>query len=452
MQRRDFLAATVSSAFSGRGTVWTMNARSAASPPQRGTQAADVIIIYNSKDSAEAAAAVELQKFIGAMTKVQPRLVKDSAGGISSGSTRFLVGRTPALEELLRSGKLEDPARMNPEAYIVRSIAPGEKSDVAFLGGTGAATLYAVYHYLEKACGCGFYWDGDHVPSREDVPVQGIDIAAQPHFSERMGMNLTLYWYSAPWWEWNDWKAYIDWALKARLNILSLWDTPGEDLAWERAWDRLDVSIHDHSYSGPPYGIFAPIKYGVRPPLSKAWREGQSELNKQVIQYARARGMRTLVPAVPGIVPPEFIDAYPDAHTFEISWAGLPKQTYLHPLSPVYHDAGKAFLEEYTNLYGTDHLYWLENYLECDVQGGQQLQEDVRREIAGANFKIVAADWAVRGRATASGRCVANHLSPAYRASAAGCKTISPGRIFFSWRNTMVVGQFPLFSMIYTEN
>ena len=279
------------------------------------------------------------------MTKAQPHLVRDNAAELSTRSTRLLVGRTPATEELVRSGKLEDPAHKNPEAYVVRSLRSGERDDVAFLGGTGIATLYAVYHYLQKECGCGFYWDGDHAPPLEIVPVEGINISAQPYFSERMCMNLTLYWYSAPWWEWEDWKGYIDWALKARFNILSLWDTPGEDVAWDKAWKRLGVEIPDRSYSGPPYGSFAPIKYGVRPPLNRAWREGQSALTKQVIQYARARGMRSLVPAVPGIVPPEFVQAYPEARTFEISWAGLPKQTYLHPLSPFYHDAGRAFLE-----------------------------------------------------------------------------------------------------------
>ena len=60
-------------------------------------------------------------------------------------------------------------------------------------------------------------------------------------------MNLTLYWSSAPWWEWDDWKAYVDWTLKARFNILSLWDTPGEDVAWNKAWKRLGLEISDLS-------------------------------------------------------------------------------------------------------------------------------------------------------------------------------------------------------------
>jgi len=56
--------------------------------------------------------------------------------------------------------------------------------------------------------------------------------------------------------------------------------------------------------------------------------------------------MRWVVPAVPGIDPPEYESSHPQAQTLEISWAQLPKQTYLHPLSGQYHEAGKAFFEE----------------------------------------------------------------------------------------------------------
>jgi alpha-N-acetylglucosaminidase len=358
--------------------------------PKRWAKVSGITILYNSRDSAEAAAALELQSYLSRLSGATPELVDGVAHAqVNSATTQFLVGRTPLVRELLAAGEIEDPAMKHSEAYLVRSVMAGQTSRVAFLGATGIATLYAVYHYLQKECGVGFYWDGDHIPSIDAVPVEGVSISTQPYFNERMCMNLTLYWYSVPWWDWNDWKAYIDWTLKARLNILSLWCTPGEDVAWERAWRRFGVKVDDASYSGPPYGIFAPIKYGIRGPSSREWRNGQSELTKKIIEYARARGMRTLAPAVSGIVPPEFVSSNPNARIFESSWSSLPKQKYLHPMSAQYHDVGKAFLEEYVSLYGTDHLYWLENYLECDVEGPPAFQQDVRREIAGANFRIV---------------------------------------------------------------
>lgn len=393
MHRRNFLAGTLSSIMPSAVSAWSIQSDThtgAAGRPEGEARPRDIIIVNDSTDPAETAAAQELQSFMERMTKTQPRMAPlISPEGTQPSLTPFLVGRSPAMRQLISAGKLEDPAKKNAEAYVVQSVISDGKPHLAFLGGTGIATLYAVYHYLEKICGCGFYWDGDHVPHRETVPVRNIDISAEPYFRERMCMNLTLYWYSVPWWEWEDWKGYIDWALKARFNILSLWDTPGEDVAWKKAWKRMGVEVADDSYSGPPYEIFAPIKYGVRPPLTEAWREGQSELNKQITKYARERGMRSLVPAVPGIIPPEYASAHPEARAFEISWAGLPKQKYLHPLSPQYHDVGKAFLEEYLSLYGSDHLFWLENYLECDVVGSDEVQSDVRREIAGANFKVM---------------------------------------------------------------
>jgi alpha-N-acetylglucosaminidase len=390
MRRRNFLAATFSAVVPAVVPAWAEVTNTNVIRPVEGVKTGDVIIIYNSRDSAETAAAQELKSFLGRMTQAQPQLAAEgSQASAGSATTQFLVGRTAMSEALIASGKIEDPAKRNVEAYVVRSVITGGKPGIAFLGGTGIATLYSVYQYLEKLCGCGFYWDGDHVPRRETIPAQDINISAQPYFRERMCMNLTLYWYSTPWWEWEDWKAYIDWTLKARINILSMWDTPGEDVAWKKVWKRTGVEVSDSSYSGPPYEIFAPIKYRVRPPLPEAWREGQRALNEQIIQYARARGMRCLAPAVPGICPPEYVSAYPEARTFEISWARLPKQTYLHPLSPEYHRVGRAFLEEYNSLYGTDHLYWLENYLECEVLGSGDIQQEVRREIQGANFKIM---------------------------------------------------------------
>ncbi len=392
MRRRNFLASTFSSLASYQFLTWAFG-KNLGTPPakqSRGTKPSELAIIYNPAQSAEEAAAGELRDFLARMTGVTPHVVEGSdRDEIPDHTVHFLVGRTPAVSSMISRGEIEDPAKTNPEAYSVRSLAGGGGGQVVFLGGTGIATLYAVYHFLEKHCGVGFFWDGDRVPRRELVPTGSIDISAVPRFNERMCMNLTLYWYSAPWWEWDDWQAYIDWTLKSRFNILSLWDTPGEDVAWRKAWKKVGVEIADDSYSGPPYEIFAPIKYGVRPPLSAGWREGQSELNRKIIQYARARGMRSLVPAIPGIVPPELASAPSDARTFEISWAGLPKQKYLHPSTPLYHQVGKTFLEEYVSLYGTDHLYWLENYLECDIQGPDDLQQEVRREIAGANFQVV---------------------------------------------------------------
>ena len=389
MRRRNFLATALSPLVANGASAWANLAGPQVAHPGEGIGLRDIYIDGNRNDSAEAVATAELRDFLRRMTSGHSASGAAEESSSDRAPVRFLVGRTPATEQLIAAGKIADPAKKNPEAYIVRALEDGGKTKVVFLGGTGIATLYAVYHYLEQYCGCGFYWDGDHVPRRATLPAKGVDLAAQPWFRERMFLNLPLYWYSAPWWEWKDWKQYLDWAVKARFNILSLWDTPGEDVVWKKVWKKFGVEIADGSWSGPPYEIFAPIKYGVRGPMTDAWREGQSELTQKIVRYVRERGMRAVNPAVPGVVPPEFAAAHPDSRTFELSWNSLPKRRYLHPLSPEYHDVGKEFLEEYNALYGSDHLYWLENYLECDIVGPQELQTEVRSKIQKANFKVM---------------------------------------------------------------
>jgi len=391
MQRRKFLGTTLAALIS---KPYAANPADAWLAKKSGTiddgiPPADTAIVYNSALSPEAVGAAELHEFLRGMTGNPPQLIDESKHPeIPRVACMMIVGRTREIQNRIAQGTLPEPAQKHQEAYIVRSLeAPARQ--LVFLGGTPIATLYAVYHYLEECCQVGFFWDGDHIPKRSNIPVAGIQIEAQPRFSERMCFDLPLYWYVAPWWEWEDWRKYLDWTLKSRFNILSLWGTPGEDVVWERVWKEMGIEISNTSFSGPPYEIFAPIKYGVRPPLLPAWREFQSELARKTTEYVRTRGMRTLVPAVPGVVPPEFIPRYPDARLFQASWNGFPKLHYLYPLSPTYNRVGKAFLENYLSTYGTDHLYWIENYIEYDIGGPEELQQEVRREIVGANFKVI---------------------------------------------------------------
>jgi alpha-N-acetylglucosaminidase len=350
-----------------------------------------VRIVHDATSSSESLAAQELARYIERMTGVRPDLHDESKPvPASSPAGAILVGRTRATARLISSGALSDPARENAEAYLLRWVPDGG-GQLVLLGATPIATWFAVYHYLEHCCGVGFFADGDQAPRRDALPFHGIRQSTAPRFAERMAMNLTIYWYSAPWWDWDDWRRYIDWLLKSRYNILTLWDTPGEDVVWREVWRKFGVSVAQGSYSGPPFGMFPPIKYGVDPPQPAAWALWQRDLNGKIIEYARARGMKTVSPALSGMVPPEFKRVFPHARTFESIWPGPDRysQTYLHPADPLYRKTGKAFLEAYNALYGTDHFYWLENYLECAVRGDAALRDEVRREIAGANFKIL---------------------------------------------------------------
>ena len=347
-----------------------------------------VRILYPGAPGPEAVAAQELARYIRELTGAAPALVDEARAGDTQGTTfTMLVGRTLATGRLLADGSLRDPAHLHPEAYLVRTVGNGPAAPLVFLGGTPIATLYAVYHYLQHCCGVGFFWDGDHMPRLPALPLAGIAIQARPHFDDRFYFNGCLHVYTAPWWEWEDWRRYIDWMVKSRFNVLDLSSSPGYNHLWQRVWRKFGVEIAPESWSGPPFDLHT--SFGVEPSKTTGWREGRAVLQKKIVDYARSRGMRIVLPSLPGVVPPEFPRAHPNEKVLRTRWAEFPERLYLHPRSRMYHDVGKTFLAECVREFGTDHLYTLENYGELNLNEPEDLKRDIRREIVRANFRIV---------------------------------------------------------------
>lgn len=364
------------------------------SNPRREISAVDLALLYRPDlSSPETVAAKELQKFLAMMTGHTPPLLDETKLTERPGWPVVMsVGRTRLATEMIASGAIDEPGQRHPEAYLVRSLTNDNQTIVIFLGGSGIATLYAVYHYLEQYCGVGFFWDGDHLPQRSAIPVGDISIATQPFFRDRLYFNPCLWYYSVPWWHWEEWQRYIDWMLKRRFNILDVSFSPGLNALWEKVWAKFGVTIAETSWSGPPYDLAGASTYApIKPPSSAAWREGRAALHRQIVDYARARGLRIVGPKFDGAVPPEFRQVYPDAPLLPAVWAGFPPHYYLDPTSSLYRAVGEAFLEAYIAEYGTDHLYHLANLGELALDVPTEIKRNFRLRLPQANLALVRA-------------------------------------------------------------
>ncbi len=360
----------------------------------RAVPTADLVILYRSDlSSPEIVAAHELQKYLTALTGHTPPLLDEATLPGQPGAPAVLsVGRTRLSAEMIASGAIDEPRQRHSEAYLVRSLAKDNQTVVIFLGGSGIATLYAVYHYLEQYCEVGFFWDGDHVPQRSTVPVGGISIDTQPFFRDRLYFNPCLWYYTVPWWHWEEWQRYIDWMLKRRFNILDVSFSPGLNALWEKVWAKFGVTLAETSWSGPPYDLAGASTYApIKPPSSAAWREGRAALHRQIVDYARARGLRIVGPKFDGAVPPEFRQVYLDAPLLPAVWAGFPPHYYLDPTSALYRAVGEAFLEAYIAEYGTDHLYHLANLGELALDVPAESKRQFRLRLPEANLALVRA-------------------------------------------------------------
>ena len=54
--------------------------------------------------------------------------------------------------------------RYNTDDYRIQTLEVNGRAHLLLAGGRPRSTLYAVYRYFEKFCGCRWFWDGDRIP------------------------------------------------------------------------------------------------------------------------------------------------------------------------------------------------------------------------------------------------------------------------------------------------
>ena len=93
------------------------------------------------------------------------------------------------------------------------------------------------------------------------------------------------------------------------------------------------------------------------------------KLQQQILARERALGMKPVLQAFTGHVPPATRKHYPEATLHELRWAEWP--TYmLDPLDPLFGRFAAAFLEEQRHLFGTSHLYAADTFIEMSPSRG----------------------------------------------------------------------------------
>uniref|UniRef100_UPI0032178F03 alpha-N-acetylglucosaminidase TIM-barrel domain-containing protein n=1 Tax=uncultured Draconibacterium sp. TaxID=1573823 RepID=UPI0032178F03 len=193
----------------------------------------------------------------------------------------------PVVHELIREGTLESlDIQYGGDNYRMLSLSRNGSNYLILAGGSGRSTIYAVYDFFRKQAGAEYFWDGDIIPEKQQVQLSGIDVLEKPHFEYR-GLRYFahrgLHRFQAEHWDLEDWKREIDWLMKKRFNLFMI--RTGIDDLFQRAFpedvpyppvDEQDPDAEQRSYNDRT--SFWPLKY-------------RGELRKQVLQYARDRGL-----------------------------------------------------------------------------------------------------------------------------------------------------------------
>lgn len=216
------------------------------------------------------------------ITGKEAEIVRSDDGG----SDLVLIGSdavNPAVHELIRSGKLETLGiRTGTDDYRLLSLSEGGRRILILAGGRTRADYYAVYDYFERFCGCRWFWDGDRIPERGELPLENIDVTHKFRFRYR-GLRYfahrSLHRFQAEHWSWPEWKTELDYLVKKKFNLFML--RIGHDDLFQKAFpetvgyppeDRRDPDAIDRSFDDRT------VFWGLRE---------RSRLRKKIMDYAK---------------------------------------------------------------------------------------------------------------------------------------------------------------------
>ena len=164
-----------------------------------------------------------------------------------------------ALTDKMIFGQIKDfGIRYGTDDYCIRCFAENGRRVLILAGGRGRSTLYAVYDFFERFCGCHWFWDGDVIPKLDSIELCDIDTVESPRFEFR-GMRYfahrSLHRFQAEHWGYEDWRRELFYLTKKRLNFFML--RIGMDDLWQRAFP--EVCSYDTEPAGEGYNDRTPM-------------------------------------------------------------------------------------------------------------------------------------------------------------------------------------------------
>ncbi len=305
------------------------------------------------------------------------------------------------------AGRLLGP---RAEEFVFRSIPAEAGADVfevsasggrVVIGGnTGVSMASGLNWYLRHACHAEVSLYGVQLQLPTPLPdLAPVVRRVSPH-RYRYLLNYCCFGYSLAWWDWPQWERLIDWMALNGINMPLA--VTGQEAVWEAVGRRLglrDAEMREF-LPGPPYLPFGWMGCldGWGGPLPRAWSREQAKLERRILARERGLGMTPVLQGFTGHVPQTLTRVLPGARLEPITWMGF--QTFvLDPASEEFQEVGRLFLEEQTRLYGTDHLYASDTFIEMTPPSGDPAYlAGLSRAVLGAMTAVdPEARWVLQG-------------------------------------------------------
>ena len=249
-----------------------------------------------------------------------------------------------------------------------------EKGKVVIAANNAGTMAVGLNYYLNNYCLTTVSEYAAHpVEMPKTLPEVPEPVTVSAKVPYRFYLNYCTFGYTMPWWGWKEWERFIDWMALNGVNMpLAI---TGEEAVWQRVWRRYGLSdeqIRAH-FTGPahlPWHRMVNMN-SFQGPLPQEWIDGQAKLQKKILARERSLSMRPVLHSFSGSVPRIFREMHPEAQITQVSnWGrfGTPYRCcFLSPTDPLYAEIQRAYIEEQTAMFGTDHLYGLDPFNEVDA-------------------------------------------------------------------------------------
>ncbi len=296
--------------------------------------------------------------------------------------------------------QFQEISRLSDSTDLFRITTDGKIVTIA--GNNAGSMAVGLNHYLKNQCNSQISLNYQQLNLPDNLPLPSKPVAVQTPFDYRYFFNFCTYGYTMPWWNWERWEKMIDYMAMKGVNMPLA--TIGQEAVWQEVYQEFGLTgkeLEDF-FVGPahlPWGRMGNID-GMAGPLPQSWISQRKELQKKILARMRSFGMKPVLSAFTGHVPKSLQRIYPTAKIYQISdWAGVKGTYFLDPTDTLFMKIGKAFIEKQTAMYGTDHLYDADCFIEVDPPSGDpdflgQLGDRVYKSMEAADPQ---ATWILQG-------------------------------------------------------
>lgn len=237
---------------------------------------------------------------------------------------------------------------------------------IVLSGNNNISVASALNYYLRNYANCLISWNGSNLNLPEKLPQVSTKISKTSPYKYRYYLNYCTFNYSMSWWDWERWQWEIDFMALNGINMPLA--VTGQNAVWSRVYKSLGFTDKDLEtfFSGPAYfnWFYMGNLDGWGGPLPQSQIAAHEVLQKKILERERSFGMKPILPAFTGHVPPTFRQKFPKASVKTTKWTTFAPVNVLDPNDELFTAIGKKFIEEQTKTFGTDHYYTADTFNE----------------------------------------------------------------------------------------